>query len=728
VAKKINLPLIIGAELSFCNKSDDWRKGYANYLIWKLKQKNPINYANFTENYALELINSIYNLKKLFNSNKELKFFHIVDLIDEGYENGNTDSSFAKIVEVNQLLFEWAAQTFTFEFKYLIEKKVAEKIQRKEELNKKKEELKSLRQPIPADKDLAREMIQVECMKAKELFPLLDVIIQFQNIELLNYMDIIKRSVLNIYGIVEEQNLSFALQCVKGGINPKHYQEALELTQISPKKWDYIPDVKITSDSGYVLETMPFNDPMTAILGKVTSCCQSLDGDSRDCVLQGMSSHFGGFIKITRPASKGDPWIAQSWIGLAKRLDGKIEAVLDSIEHNRGHSQAVILDLFEKAAQEIIKQNPNISRVVFGGGGNTPKNHSYKPVEEPESGYTPIIGYAKGAYDSKKSRFLLANNTSPKGTWQIGPRGPRISRGGFVLSSGTDTYANPGKKLRGVSLNVFARANFFAPLPKTEALLRGNNLNPVMEEGYYGDKKLRERFGEYFLPFTAFRPLIDEKIMKRAKDPTSGYKVNTIILVDNDESKLAHELKQVKLQDGENILVGFVTGIHAISTYIQNVHGEIRCLIIDPQDPSANHSAIHPCIQEAFPNARIATSLAYLQVDFYSCSTFLVKNFQAFAKNGAQILEHVFKDQAARSFAVPAEKMPPILLKMGQKVDFKILSDAAKNTIVSKKKGLTLKMYLKDHRQRFEENGKKFNLAAIEKKYNYFATLGKLFG
>ena len=83
------------------------------------------------------------------------------------------------------------------------------------------------------------------------------------------------------------------------------------------------------------------------LLGKKTSCCQSIDGHSKDCVLHGAMQPYGGFVRILKHGSR-DPWVAQSWAA----LNEDNELVFDSIEHNAGHDPRIIMELYALAATE----------------------------------------------------------------------------------------------------------------------------------------------------------------------------------------------------------------------------------------------------------------------------------------------------------------------------------------------------------------------------------------
>lgn len=79
----------------------------------------------------------------------------------------------------------------------------------------------------------------------------------------------------------------------------------------------HIPDVSIDGETigyqGYRLKKLNPADPRAAVLGKLTSCCQSLQNAGASCAKHGITSERGGFYVLchTAPKTKKEVIIAQ---------------------------------------------------------------------------------------------------------------------------------------------------------------------------------------------------------------------------------------------------------------------------------------------------------------------------------------------------------------------------------------------------------------------------------
>ena len=496
---------------------------------------------------------------------------------------------------------------------------------------------------------------------------------------------------------------------MRSGLLKADYEKIMQLQENLPKKCDFIPDVKVEGaligKPAYHLEKMNSDDPYVFILGKKTSCCQSIDGHSYEAVMHGATTPFGAFYRIMKRGSR-DPWVAQGWVGIGYNQTTKeLELVIDSIEYNVGHNVRTILDLFELAAVDILNRDSRFVRVVVGAGGHTPTTHEYPKQSKP---YSKILGYKDIGYDSSDSRFILAERLS------LDPQiaqmtdklidhaqlsgNPNMTSDGYVLTHGIDTYVREGKEINGIALNAIDRIIFFQNHPNAERLMTSHPFNPLLEEGFYS-KETAEKIGEHFIPFDAIEIFVEKKIKNR---------VEHLILQNNDFHALIEKLLAVpKLSEGERILFGYISGVHAMSGYIQCYKSQLCCFLVDPEEPADQNSELYKAVSIAFKNIKISYVKEKLQRDHFSCSTFLIQSFMFFAKHGSQIW-------------VNANETPPALLKMAQKVDFDSLDSKTLNAIVSVSKNLTLNEYVKMHT--FNFCGKNYNLAAIRKKYRILKT------
>lgn len=269
---------------------------------------------------------------------------------------------------------------------------------------------------------------------------------------------------------------------------------------------------------------------------------------------------------------------------------------------------------------------------------------------------------------------------------------PEMSKDGFLRVLGTETYVDPGKKIHGIALNLLDRIEFFRKYPKVEQMMKVHPENPPLEEGYYSEKK-RDRLGEYFLPFESIEKIVRSKVKA---------KIDHLILVENSFDNLLEQVKAVPLlKEGERILLGYVSEIHSNCGYIEMVQGKLKCLLLDSELPEDDETfEIYDVISKVFSHAEITIVKEELQVDYFSCTTFVIQALIYFAKHGTEMWKNI-------------EKTPAPLLKMSQKIKWKEMSPDTLNEIVSVKKKQTLKEYLTANTVQL--NGKFYNLAAIQR-------------
>lgn len=500
--------------------------------------------------------------------------------------------------------------------------------------------------------------------------------------------ELVRLIITKTYSDIPEEHYDFAIDCVRGGISKKTFDEIVEICTKQAKTWDFIPTIKLDGTvcgmPGYTIETLKRNDCYTGILGNMTACCQSVNNAGGDAALHGMKTRYGAFLAIKKPSSR-KPWISQSWVGVTE--SGAL--VDDSLEHNKGHT---IMPLYELAAKEMMRLNPKINGIYFGGGGNTPQKHNY-PLDTNIKDYSRIIGFNRLGYDSCEKRFIFVppEERQPE-SWE-----PQIPQDAMAVVEGVDTYVSAGKNVRGLALTPFDRALFFDLHPNALAEMRAHPLNPLLEEGHYETPEKREKYGEFFIPFDAAALIIREKLEKYAT-------TNHLVLVDNNDQKLVNELRAIHLQEGQGILVGHVKGVHGTFAYIEKSGGTLRGVVADSEGTEQD---VCDLIGEAFPGIKLRPANGMLQKDFYSCMTFVTKAMQAFAKEGHALTEEIFQG------IVPAK-----LHKMSQ---YPIPENCDRNAIVSKKRNLTLGQYLQVENVVF--HGSNYNASALRKKYKHLQTL-----
>lgn len=149
----------------------------------------------------------------------------------------------------------------------------------------------------------------------------------------------------------------------------------------------------------------------------------------------------------------------------------------------------------------------------------------------------------------------------------------------------------------------------------------------------------------------------------------------------------------------------------------------MKCLLVDPENPEVTGGELGQAIATAFPEARMAVTSAKLQVDYYSCSTFLIAAFKAYALRGKELLDKLFAQhsESEQRFTVPLHETPVLLLRMAQKVNFSELPPSLLNEPASYKKPLTLAAYISKHTVTLDQ--KAYNATALRKKYRLLSRL-----
>ena len=149
-------------------------------------------------------------------------------------------------------------------------------------------------------------------------------------------------------------------------------------------------DIKVHDEKyEYRWVKLPQDDKRALYLGNmIPGCCQFINGDSRQCVIDGISLSDNGFYVLLKKKITQQPATEPKKDG-ANVLDGDIVAqsyawistngnlCLDSLEWNQERvSEEILKTLMSKFAMEVLKQNPQIKFVNVGKGGQTPRDFS----------------------------------------------------------------------------------------------------------------------------------------------------------------------------------------------------------------------------------------------------------------------------------------------------------------------------------------------------------------
>lgn len=197
---------------------------------------------------------------------------------------------------------------------------------------------------------------------------------------------------------------------------------------IKPKKSDRLPNVVIdgaqVNHPGYFLVKLPIDDPRAYILGHITHCCQSMGGDSAQCVIDGITRENNGFYVLLKEkkALKEEktamlPFInnkinyehyeiigqGYAWLTRANNM------TFDSWENRRPDTDnAVIVPMLKAFAEKITENNDEktcsgILRVTIGVGGKTPDQFLSK-IDNPE-----VMREGLQYGDSRAQGLIFAN-------------------------------------------------------------------------------------------------------------------------------------------------------------------------------------------------------------------------------------------------------------------------------------------------------------------------------
>lgn len=175
----------------------------------------------------------------------------------------------------------------------------------------------------------------------------------------------------------------------------------------------FIPDVVIDGleisanyQNYYIKKLSPF-DPQAAILGKITSCCQSLGFEGEEPTIHGITDSRGGFYVLCKKGQVGqsDRIVAQCWAWRGE--DEKL--IFDSIESNMDYGasiQMLITDFYTYLADTLVRSH-GIPTVLVGVNGGTPDNFGvFKPIR-------PSYPVEYKGYRDSKSQRLVADKEFP---------------------------------------------------------------------------------------------------------------------------------------------------------------------------------------------------------------------------------------------------------------------------------------------------------------------------
>jgi hypothetical protein len=173
-----------------------------------------------------------------------------------------------------------------------------------------------------------------------------------------------------------------------------------------------IPDIVFNGAEvgfpGYTIEKLHHLDPMCAMLGDKTGCCQSIGGQGESCAIHGITNEHSGFYVLR----KGKEIKAQSWAW--RGTNGAL--VLDSIEaqqnvldgkigQKNGHD--LICAMYQGFAKKLITEK-GIDEVRVGTSGQTPDEVGETNTPWCNNSYPQDY---KGYRDSREQRLILSKDS-----------------------------------------------------------------------------------------------------------------------------------------------------------------------------------------------------------------------------------------------------------------------------------------------------------------------------
>jgi len=188
------------------------------------------------------------------------------------------------------------------------------------------------------------------------------------------------------------ENKEFAAFCKSLLIKNDGFESGLDFIKAGwpKKKSDNLPvvDIKVRVETDeYRWVNLRPDDKHALYLGNmIPGCCQFINGNSRQCVIDGISLSDNGFYVLLKKKITQQPATEPKKDG-ANVLDGDIVAqsyawiskngnlCLDSLEWNRDRvSEEILKTLMSKFADQVVQEYPQVKYVNVGAGGQTPRN------------------------------------------------------------------------------------------------------------------------------------------------------------------------------------------------------------------------------------------------------------------------------------------------------------------------------------------------------------------
>jgi len=219
----------------------------------------------------------------------------------------------------------------------------------------------------------------------------------------------------------------FAALCHKYKVSEARFDQCLiylyksEEPRWPKKSTDSIPSIQIKGHDdaeGYYWVKLPVTDKRALILGDITDCCQSIGGESEQCVKDAVSlGNNGLYVLLKKRGKKQDmpvinshgeinydnfQIIGQSYVWKSKMgnlcLDS-IECMKDSIP------EAALQNITTELANSVMQENSDIHYMTVGRGGKTPHD-LFQKTEVTEQ---MLEGFS---YGDARQQYCIASSSS----------------------------------------------------------------------------------------------------------------------------------------------------------------------------------------------------------------------------------------------------------------------------------------------------------------------------
>lgn len=344
-------------------------------IIRKLQNKEEVNIEDFqVPKEALDYQETVNNLTKLAGN---MKFVHSETLEfaykklqfitsfykNDGFPCGVVAELLSQALGSRESIECFFKNHFNFQSLQHIEDSVLTGTTVPSLSNLNEEELLAWRKIVKDHgKNGLERFMQLDNLQKMEDFDITEIV------KLDNPMAVINQKAENISFARHEENSDIANLCLKYRMPESTFNKILDTILPKQKNSDNLPDISFEIQNGkYSFKKLEPGHIDGLFLGKMTNCCQFIDGDSEKCVIDGFTREDAGFYIIRDKKGKIK---AQSyaWIGLDK--EGNDVIIFDSFEY-LDEAKDTFLEVVKEFKIQLLNQT-EYKGLYVGMGGKTP--------------------------------------------------------------------------------------------------------------------------------------------------------------------------------------------------------------------------------------------------------------------------------------------------------------------------------------------------------------------